>query len=354
MDKIKIFKVGGCVRDTLLNRVPKDIDYVVIGSTPHQMLENGFVQVGADFPVFLHPETNDEYALARTERKVSSGYLGFETKHDVNVTLVEDLARRDLTINSMAQDIETGEIIDPFNGLQDLKNKVLRHTTEAFAEDPLRVIRLARFAARFPDFSIDTGTIKLCKEIVNSGELNTLSNERYWTELEKVLQEEDPTLFFSALHLFEADLKVKFFQELNLQNTELTVKIVNTIKSVLKEDRLLVFVCLMGGELGNTNNRQILTAVNLLDSFNKHFSTGSDIIKFFIKARVFSEGTTFNDFMKVAKYSNMYDENMLMKIELAAEAAKKVTAAEFNGQFEGRALGEAIFNRRVNVVESIF
>lgn len=193
----RVFRVGGCVRDKLLGLTPKDIDFVVVGATPEEMIADGFVQVGADFPVFL--KDGFEYALARKERKVAAGYHGFETEFDISVTLEEDLIRRDLTINSMAQDLETGEIIDPFGGREDLKNKVLRHTSEAFAEDPLRVLRVARFAARYQDFKVADETLELMKRIVRSGELQHLSQERIVLEFEKAFSEPDPMRFIACL-----------------------------------------------------------------------------------------------------------------------------------------------------------
>lgn len=195
---MKVFLVGGAVRDELLQRPIKDKDYVVVGATPDEMLALGFEQVGADFPVFLHPETREEYALARTERKVGSGYHGFVTDFNPSTTLEDDLRRRDLTINAMAKDLETGEIIDPFNGQQDLLDKTLRHVSEAFAEDPVRVLRVARFRARY-GFKIAPETMALMTRLVMSGELNHLTPERVWLELEKAFSEPIPVLFIVSL-----------------------------------------------------------------------------------------------------------------------------------------------------------
>lgn len=208
---MKKFLVGGAVRDKLMGIEPKDRDYVVVGSTPTEMLNAGFKQVGADFPVFLHPVTGEEYALARTERKVGSGYKGFETDFNPNVTLEEDLIRRDLTINSMAMDDE-GNLIDPFNGAQDLKDGILRATSEAFKEDPLRVLRIARFAARY-DFEIEESkTFWMCYDIVQTDEFKNLTPERVGVELVKVLETNHPERFFWKLWEFGA-LEV-FFPEL--------------------------------------------------------------------------------------------------------------------------------------------
>jgi tRNA nucleotidyltransferase (CCA-adding enzyme) len=195
----QVYLVGGAVRDKLLNIQSKDNDYVVIGETPETMEALGFLPIGSDFPVYLHPNTKEEYALGRTERKSGKGYTGFVVDASPNVTLEEDLARRDLTINSMALD-ENGTIIDPFNGQADLKNKILRHTTHAFVEDPVRVLRIARFLARYgSDWSIHPSTTALMHELKNKGELEHLVPERVWLETEKALGEKHPELYFQAL-----------------------------------------------------------------------------------------------------------------------------------------------------------
>lgn len=199
---MKIYLVGGAVRDKLLGKPSKDSDWVVVGSTPEEMKTQGFKPVGKDFPVFLHPETKEEYALARTERKTGKGYKGFAFHTSGDVTLEEDLARRDLTINAIAED-ETGNLIDPFKGKQDLENKILRHVSPAFTEDPLRVLRVARFAARF-GFRIAPETMALMKEISESGELAALVPERVWSELERAMGETYPSRFILALRACNA------------------------------------------------------------------------------------------------------------------------------------------------------
>lgn len=200
---MKKYVVGGAVRDILMGVEPKDIDFVLTGTTPEHMLAMGFKQVGADFPVFLD-EHGNEHALARTERKTGEGYNGFETFFSPDVTIEEDLARRDLTINAMAQD-EDGKVFDPFGGQEDIKAKVLRHTTAAFVEDPVRVLRLARFHARFgPDWLVHPSTEKLCREMTARGDLDHLTKERVLKELEKALGETYPDLFFSTLDSFGA------------------------------------------------------------------------------------------------------------------------------------------------------
>lgn len=197
---MQVFQVGGAVRDKLLGRTVRDRDYLVVGSTPDAMLAQGFRQVGADFPVFLHPETGEEYALARTERKSGAGYRGFEVHAAPDVTLEDDLARRDLTINAIAMDA-AGELHDPYGGQKDLEDKVLRHVrSHSFVEDPVRVLRLARFAARYQDFSIAPETMHLVTAMVEAGELNHLVAERVWAELAKGLMEDRPSRMFQVLH----------------------------------------------------------------------------------------------------------------------------------------------------------
>lgn len=197
---MKIYLVGGAVRDKLLGLPVKDKDWVVVGATPEQMLELGYQQVGKDFPVFLHPETKEEYALARTERKTGTGHTGFSLNTSPEITLEEDLLRRDLTINAMAED-EDGTLIDPYGGREDLQNKILRHVSPAFSEDPLRVLRVARFSARYAHlgFEVAQETLKLMQELVNNSELATLPAERIWQEVRRALSEKTPAFFFLTL-----------------------------------------------------------------------------------------------------------------------------------------------------------
>ncbi len=195
---MQIYVVGGAVRDALLGRACDDRDYVVVGATPEAMVAKGFRPVGRDFPVFLHPETHEEYALARTERKSGQGYHGFTFHTATSVTLEEDLARRDLTINAMAQG-DDGTLFDPFHGQQDLQAKILRHVSPAFAEDPVRILRLARFAARFADFTVAPETLALMHSMVTAGEVDFLVAERVWQELAKGMMEASPSRMFEVL-----------------------------------------------------------------------------------------------------------------------------------------------------------
>jgi tRNA nucleotidyltransferase (CCA-adding enzyme) len=190
--------VGGAVRDELLGRPVNDHDWVVVGATPQQMVDQGFLPVGKDFPVFLHPQTREEYALARTERKTAPGYHGFAFHADPQVTLEEDLARRDLTINAMARTTD-GRLVDPFGGQEDLRAQRLRHVSPAFAEDPVRILRLARFAARFGDFDVAAETKALMRRMVEAGEVDALVPERVWQELSRGLMEAHPARMFEVL-----------------------------------------------------------------------------------------------------------------------------------------------------------
>ena len=195
---MQTYMVGGAVRDALLGLPVNDRDWVVVGATPEEMILAGYLPVGRDFPVFLHPVTREEHALARTERKTARGYHGFAFHAEPGVTLEQDLARRDLTVNAMAQG-DAGQIIDPFGGRADLERRVLRHVTLAFREDPVRILRVARFAARFPEFSVAPETQALMREMVDSGEVDALVAERVWQELARGLMEKTPSRMFEVL-----------------------------------------------------------------------------------------------------------------------------------------------------------
>lgn len=222
---MKKYLVGGAVRDLILNQPVIDQDWVIVGAKAQDLLNLGFNQVGKDFPVFLHPETKEEYALARTERKSGKGYTGFVFDFNENITLEQDLERRDLTINAIAMD-ENNQFIDPFNGIADINQRVLRHISPAFAEDPLRVLRVARFAARFHHlgFTIAPETMQLMQSIVEQGEIETLTAERVWLETEKALKTKNPQIFFSvlkkchALNILFPEIARLFTQSLHQQN----------------------------------------------------------------------------------------------------------------------------------------
>ena len=295
---MQVYRVGGVVRDKLLGIKSKDIDWVVTGSTPEEMISDGYRPIGKDFPVFLHPESKQEYALARTERKISKGYAGFNFNTDPEITIEQDLARRDLTINAIAQD-EQGNIIDPFNGQQDVKDRVLRHVSDAFVEDPVRVLRVARFAARFHSlgFSIAKETKQLIKQIADSGELNALVAERVWVEMDKALAESDPQVFFTSLR--ECEVLSTLFPEIdNLFGIPQTAKYhpeVDTgihVMMVLKKTAELNFdneirFAALTHDLGKAN-----TPGNIFPSHHGHEQRGVKLTRQFCKKWRVPKATT--------------------------------------------------------------
>jgi len=278
------YLVGGAVRDELLGLPIKDHDWVVVGSTPSQLTEAGYKQVGADFPVFLHPKTKDEYALARTERKSGHGYAGFQVSFDASVTLEQDLERRDLTINAIAKDNE-GLLIDPFDGQADVKNKLLRHVSPAFRDDPLRVLRIARFSARFHSlgFSIAPETQELLIQMSISGELEHLVAERVWTEMSRALGEQSPSEFFNTLKR-SAALKVIFPELDKLFGVPQTMRWhpevdtgIHTLKALdaarQVTDDINILLATLCHDLGKG-----LTPASILPSHRGHEKKGADLI----------------------------------------------------------------------------
>ena len=250
---MKIFLVGGAVRDRLLQRPVSDHDWLVVGATPEEMVARGYLPVGRDFPVFLHPETREEYALARTERKSAPGYRGFTVHAAPDVTLEQDLARRDLTVNAIALPAElvsadgrfdpTPETLaDPFHGQRDLRDKVLRHVTDAFREDPVRILRVARFAARFDDFSVASETMALMREMVAAGEADALVAERVWQELSRGLMETRPSRMFDVLR--ECGALAVLLPEIDAGAW--TMRAIDTAAR-LKASLAVRFACLTGG-----------------------------------------------------------------------------------------------------------
>lgn len=252
---MKIFLVGGALRDRLLQRPVSDHDWLVVGATPEEMVARGYLPVGRDFPVFLHPETREEYALARTERKSAPGYRGFTVHAAPDVTLEQDLARRDLTVNAIALPAELvsadgrfdptpATLADPFHGQRDLRDKVLRHVTEAFREDPVRILRVARFAARFDDFSVAPETMALMREMVAAGEVDALVAERVWQELSRGLMETRPSRMFEVLR--ECGALAVLLPELD-GGTQATMAVIDA-SARLQASLAVRFACLMRNE----------------------------------------------------------------------------------------------------------
>ncbi|MCX8670155.1 hypothetical protein J3U22_01630 [Gilliamella sp. B2865] len=259
----KFYLVGGSVRDRLLHLPLFDRDWVVVGSTPDELLALGYQQVGKDFPVFLHPITKEEYALARTERKSGKGYTGFICDFSKDITLEQDLIRRDLTINAIAMD-EDGNLVDPYHGIDDIKLKLLRHVSPAFREDPLRVLRVARFAARYYHlgFRIASETQKLMEEMVLAGEINTLTPERVWKETEKALASADPQVYFQVLK--QCGALAILFPSLILSNT-----VADALKkSTLLTDDLTVRFAVLFGEL-TTEAEKLCSQIKAPNQYTK-------------------------------------------------------------------------------------
>ena len=243
---MKIYLVGGAVRDKILGIPVKDRDYVVVGSSPEEMIKLGYKPIGKNFPVFLHPETQEEYALARTEKKIGKGYHGFEFFTSPTVTLEEDLSRRDITINAIAED-ENGNIYDPYNGIGDIEKKIIRHVSDAFIEDPLRVFRVARFFARFEDFKIHEDTENLMKKIVNNGEIKFLSIERIKNELLKGLEERYVDKMFLSFN--QSGVLKEIFPDFTEENKQLNIflflllfELRNTPNTFSSESKLLMIL----------------------------------------------------------------------------------------------------------------
>lgn len=362
-----IYKVGGAVRDRLLGRPVSDIDWLVVGATVEEMHAKGFRPVGADFPVFLHPKTGEEYALARTERKSGRGYGGFTFHASPDVTLEEDLIRRDLTINAMAED-EMGTVYDPYHGQDDLDQRLLRHVSPAFAEDPLRVLRVARFAARYAPlgFRVADETLELMRQISASGELQALTAERSWKEIERALMEAQPQVFFQVLHacgalrelLPEFDdtpkalaaLEQAAMHEQTLQVRwacllqSLTPGAIKAVNQRLKAPRECQELALLTGEcLKLGNQAQELPATALLELLQKF--------------DVYRRPQRFEDFLIACEMTALgegkagYPQADYLRGAAAAALAVDVKPLVLTG-LTGQALGEALKGERLKALEA--
>ena len=334
---------------------PKDRDWMIVGATEAdiaQLLSDGFTQVGADFPVFLHPTTKEEYALARVERKTGVGYGGFTVQADASVTLEDDLIRRDLTINSMAVG-DDGVLIDPYGGLADLHNHVLRHTSPAFSEDPLRVLRLARFAARYDTFTIAPETMELCRTICASGELNELSRERIWAELDKGLQTKSPDRFIEVLHDCSAILGCKIMNEIfslaGAKEERSQARVLRAIRIVKPQDRLTITVAAVASSPVQNVARRISDCVQnvlALRALRDHaeFST------FMRNVGALRNGNTFDDLVMAATALEMAGQDFVLtprQLEIGKHAMLQVKATDtdFAG-LTGKDLGRELDIKR--------
>ncbi|MFO7527563.1 MAG: multifunctional CCA tRNA nucleotidyl transferase/2'3'-cyclic phosphodiesterase/2'nucleotidase/phosphatase [Marinobacter sp.] len=366
---MQTYLVGGAVRDELLGIDVKDRDWVVVGATPDEMLAKGFKQVGADFPVFLHPRTREEYALARTERKQGRGYHGFSVYSAPDVTLEEDLKRRDLTINAMARD-EQGELVDPFHGLEDLQSRQLRHVSPAFAEDPLRILRTARFAARFQPmgFEVHPETMALMRQMVAEGEVDHLVPERVWQEVQRALHEQEPGTFFEVLR----DCRALSILIPELADDETLATALSALRSVAWQDtsteqRFAAVLLPLSSEQALTRAKA-LKAPNdcrdlarlachfktaLADLSSNEDSTASVLLELVDYADLWRRGPRFEALLQVLDYAMPEDlRARVQALQVAARAAAGVNPRELQAQgFKGKALGEAIRAERLKRIE---
>ena len=341
---MKIYMVGGAVRDTLLGVVPKDIDYVVVGGTELEMFKAGFQQVGAAFPVFLHPQTGDEYALARVEKKIGDGYHGFQT-HIENVTLQEDLGRRDLTINSMAMD-DGGSLIDPYGGEHDLAQGILRHTSPAFAEPP----------------AADTDT--LAADMIARGDLNHLPNERFWVELHKVFTEKQPERFFTLLHRYGAEKHVTFFKGLyDPSKIAQTCMYASAVGMCINEpDRVMVHTALVGDgdTVGSADTRTQTLHMNIksMRELMGQQITVDMIFALLKQARAWGSGSGIEDMALALMVSEKLGFSLALtgdQLLSAVKVTSAISSADFLGHFSpGKELGAAIAVSRKAALTTLF
>lgn len=365
---MKTFLVGGAVRDRIMGIENNDRDYVIVGATPEEVKALGYEAVGADFPVFLAPN-GDQYALARKERKAGVGYNGFTVDFDPSITLEEDLLRRDLTINAIAIDIDTGDIHDPYFGREDIEAKILRHVSEAFAEDPLRVIRLARFASRFEGFTIAPNTIVLCKNIVQSGELDSISHERFIGELVKMFsQAHDPFTFFEVLWQTGA-INCKFFVDLFggvdqmfMENVKRQCEIVMHMHPGDGTERLQYFVAFTARASAALLSTAIPTEIKWLHKEIKNLSKiaprdADAVMDILVRNRAFnSTDFKMRELLNAVHFAERFSKFCSIKamtLRDCLEATNSVFAADFVDRFKGAELGSVLYRERLTRVQEI-
>ena len=366
---MKIYLVGGAVRDKLLNRPIKESDYVVVGSTPEELLSLGYQQVGSDFPVFLHPETKDEYALARTERKSGQGYTGFICDFTPDVTLEEDLIRRDLTVNAMAED-ENGNIIDPFNGQADLEQKRLRHVSDAFCEDPLRILRVARFAARYHylGFTIAPETVLLMQKMVAKGEINTLTKERIWLEIEKSLADGAINVFTDVLAEINA-LPIILPPLAKHWSLDYSQELATLLTRVAGEKQLIIAFCLWLKEIQPTEVKTLserlrlpnayVDALSLFTTFAPIFTHSQasveQVLALFNQADVWRRPERLNLFIETFALLGEEHSALARKLQSAATIATAIDVqAIIKRGFKGAEIKQQLARAREQAIAGIF
>lgn len=354
---MKIYLVGGAIRDQLLGLPIKEKDWVVVGATVQDMLDKGYRQVGKDFPVFLHPKTGEEYALARTERKVGRGYTGFTFDASPIVTLEEDLQRRDLTINAMAQ-TDSGDIIDPYHGQADLEKKILRHVSPAFAEDPVRILRVARFNARF-SFDIAPDTLQLMRKMVEQGEVDALVAERVWKELERALAESHPENFFAVLAASNA-LAILFPQVRNSDKELLALTQAVKISSDPQIRLAALLHALSQNEIKilcdryriPTDYRELATLVSKYLPYYQDAKnlSAENLLDLLLMTDALRRPKRFNDFLQsCAACSSHSNSGWLLA---CYEAVKATEISELTSHYAGQELAQKIKEKRVETIQA--
>jgi len=353
---MKTYLVGGAVRDQLLGLPVKEKDWVVVGATVQDMLQAGFRPVGKDFPVFLHPVTKEEYALARTERKIGRGYKGFTFNTSPDVTLEEDLKRRDLTINAMAE-TPTGEIIDPFHGRDDLTNKTLRHVSPAFTEDPVRILRVARFAARF-GFNIAPKTLELMRQMVINGEVNALQPDRVFKELDRALSEPNPEKFFEVLDTIYAN-KILFPKPID----PVALKHAVQLSSKVSIRFAAAFHTLGENEPQTLCKRYpipteyrdlMMMAIKYFPHVKKiHALKPNEILLLLINLDAFRRESRFQDFLTLCEAINRVNVILLDKYYQAVKNIDIQSIME-NKKIRGKEIANKINEKRLDIIQNLF
>jgi tRNA nucleotidyltransferase (CCA-adding enzyme) len=378
-----IYLVGGAVRDKLLGLPVEERDWVVVGATPQQMLDLGYKQVGKDFPVFLHPETKEEYALARTERKTGHGYKGFEFHADPDVTLEEDLQRRDLTINAMAENAN-GEIIDPYGGQEDLAAGRLRHVSAAFAEDPVRILRVARFASRFGrwGFRVAHGTNALMRKMVDNGEVDYLVPERVWAELQKALTTDTPSRFFTVLHACNAlavlfpEIELAYHDSESSHGSAALPDALETLQRSADQSqdpqvRFATLLLSLGKDLDsamhithaealceryripNDYAQLAVTAIRIAGSLNS--DDAEQLLQAMETSGAFRNTQRWEQLLTICRITDYIDAQRAERLDTARHQAAEIGAASLkDAALSGPAIGAAIHDLRRHVIEGVW
>jgi len=357
---LHIYLVGGAVRDQLLGLSVEERDWVVVGSTPEEMLALGFIPVGKEFPVFLHPETYEEYALARSERKIAKGYKGFTFYADKAITLEQDLQRRDLTINAIAMD-EHENIIDPFNGKDDLIHKIFRHVSAAFQEDPVRILRIARLATKFTEFAIHPETLQLMQNMVKMGEVDALVAERIWQEFQRALANVAPVRFFNVLH--QCGALNKLFPKIDINGNGIKKLEQSSIKSPAIKFALLLYDTEVS-EIKKLTERyripnQFSDLAILISKYGAEFAnlnlnSASDILQLLLYTDAFRRSERFFEFLTAANMCYGPHTKKIILLRDALDISKNIDSSSLQQQgIQGKAFAEQLNTLRTIAIAEL-